>query len=329
MKRRDALAVMAGMTAATAWGRPGAGAWQKSPDEMSLPELMKGIMPMMASIPVVAKPLASGLSVITGPGGNITALDGPDGLFLVDSFVPGHEAALLSAAGYTRTGKPLTLINTHWHFDHAGGNAVLGAAGAKIMAHTNTRTRLAAPQFMSDFAMQIPASAPVALPVVTFDDQATIYANGETVHLTHVPPAHTDSDIYIHYQNANVLQTGDLFTNGAYCNIDSASKGWVGGMIAAADLILGVVNAQTVIVPGHGPVGTKADLQAFRSMLAQARDQIEPMVEAGKTVDQVIAARPLAKLDPRWANGIFKGSHFATLVYNGLVKHREEVTKKG
>ena len=327
MQRRDALAVMAGMSAMTLWGRSGAGAWQQSTEDVPLPELMKNVGPMMDHIPVVAQPLATGLKLVTGPGGNITALDGPDGLFLVDSFVPGHVAALIAAVGKPEAGKPITLIDTHWHFDHAGGNAELGAMGAKILAHTNARARLATPQVMTDFNMKLPASPRVALPVVTIDDKATIYANGETIQLTHVPPAHTDGDIFIHYQNANVLQTGDLFTNGSYCNIDSSSRGWVGGMIAAIDIILPLVDAQTKIVPGHGPLGTKADLQAFQAMLAEAQARVEPMVVAGKTVDEVIAARPLAKLDPIWAKGIFKGSHFATLVYNGLVKHRAEVAQ--
>jgi len=331
MKRRDAIRSLAALAALTPWTTPTWAAPEdpKSPDDMTLPELVKSIGPMLDSIPVQAKPLAPGLMLVTGPGGNITALDGPEGLILVDSFVPGHESALLAAVGNPQGKKPITVINTHWHFDHAGGNAGLGQAGAKIMAHTNTRTRLGSPQEMVDMATQIPASPPVALPTVTFDDKATVYLNGETVQLTHVPPAHTDTDILIHYTRANVLQTGDLFFNGFYPNIDRSSRGWIGGMIAAADILLGLVDSKTTIVPGHGPVGTKADLQAFRSMLAEARDRIEPLVEAGKTVEQAIAAKPLAKLDETWAKGLFKGSHFTLLVFNGLVMHRQETAKKG
>ena len=157
---------------------------------------------------------------------------------------------------------------------------------------------------------------------MTLGDSATLFLNGEEIHLAHVAPAHTDGDIFIHYRKANVLQTGDLFTNGFYPNIDSSSGGWIGGMVAAADRILGIVNAKTKIIPGHGPLATRDDLKAARDMLAEARDKIEPLVEAGKTVDEAVAARPLASLDARWAKGFFKGSHFTRLVYSGLAKHR-------
>ena len=172
--------------------------------------------------------------------------------------------------------------------------------------------------------MKVPPSPAAALPVVTLGDSATLFLNGEEIHLAHVAPAHTDGDVFIHYRKANILQTGDLFSNGFYPNIDSSSGGWIGGMIAAADRILGIVDAKTRIIPGHGPVATRDDLKAVRDMLAEARDKIEPLVEAGKTVDEVVAARPLASLDARWGKGFFKGSHFTRLVYSGLAKHREK-----
>ena len=159
-------------------------------------------------------------------------------------------------------------------------------------------------------------------------DSATLFLNGEEIHLQHVAPAHTDGDIFIHYRKANILQTGDLFSNGFFPNIDSSSGGWIGGMIAASDLILGIVDSKTRIVPGHGPMATRDDLKAARSMLAEARDKVEPLVEAGKSLDEAIAARPLAGLEPRWGKGLFRGSHFTRLVYSGLVMHRESAAKR-
>ncbi len=317
MKRRDALKALAALTATSALGGIASGA-QAPGDDIPLPELVKMFGPMMDKIPIEVTGLAKGLSLVSGPGGNITALVGPDGIVMVDSFVPSRGADLAPVVRKLGAG-PITLINTHWHFDHTGGNVALAAVGAKILAHETVRTRLGSDQYMADFQMKIPPSPPAALPVVTIGDSATLFLNGEEIHLQHVKPAHTDGDIFLHFRKANILQTGDLFTNGAYPNIDSSSGGWIGGMIAAADLILGIVDARTRIVPGHGPVGTKDDLKAARNMLVEVRDKIEPLVQSGKTVDEAVAARPLASLDAKWAKGAFKGSHFTRIVYSGLI----------
>ena len=319
MKRRDALKVIGGLAAASA----SMGFQAPSADDIPLPDLFKNFGPMMDAVPIKVEPdaFAPGLGLITGPGGNITTLIGRDGLFVVDAFVPSRGVELVSLFEKLNA-RSITLINTHWHFDHAGGNAAFGAVGARIIAHDNTRKRLGADQYIADFGVKVPASPPVALPVTTFDADLTIHANGEEVHLSHFPDAHTDGDVFVHYKKANVLQTGDLFSNGFYPNIDSSSGGWIGGMIAAADRILTIVDARTKIVPGHGPLATRNDLKAARDMLQAAMNAIAPLVAAGKTVDEVVAARPLAKLDAKWANGAFKGSHFARIVYSGLAKRK-------
>jgi cyclase len=311
MHRRDALKAMAGLAATSALGGLARGE-QASGDDMPLPEMIRKLGPMMDTIPIEVSSLGTGLSLISGPGGNITALAGLNGIVMVDSFVPARGADLAATVRKLGSG-PITLINTHWHFDHTGGNAALAGSGAKILAHESVRARLGSEQYIADFDMKVPPSPAVAL-----------FLNGEEIHLAHVAPAHTDGDVFIHYRKANVLQTGDLFTNGFYPNIDSSSGGWIGGMIAAADRILGIVDAKTKIVPGHGPLATRDDLKAARDMLAEVRDKIAPLVEAGKTVDEVIAARPIASLDARWGKGFFKGSHFTRLVYSGLAKHREK-----
>ena len=321
------MKAMAGLVASSSLGGMARAARQSPGDDISLPELVSKIGPMMNSIPIEVKSLDGALSLITGPGGNITALTGPDGIVMVDSFVPDKGAELAPIVRKLGEG-PITLINTHWHFDHTGGNAALAGIGARIYAHETVRGRLGTEQYMADFELKIPPSPPAALPVIGLGESTTMFLNGEEIHLQHVAPAHTDGDVFIHYRKANVLQTGDLFSNGFYPNIDSASGGWIGGMVAAADVILKIVDARTKIVPGHGPMATRDDLKAARDMLAEARERIQPLVESGRTLEEAIAAKPLAPLDARWGRGLFKGSHFTRLVYSGLVKHKGEFAKR-
>jgi cyclase len=323
MKRRDALKTMAGLAATSVLGGVARAAQQAQDDDIPLPVAYRKIYPTFEKLPIEVSSLATGLSLIAGPGGNITGLVGPDGLLMVDAFLPSRSADLIRVVRKLGAG-PITLINTHWHFDHSGGNAALAEAGAKIVAHENTRTRLSSEQYVVDLQMRFPPPPAAALPVVTLGDSATFFLNGEEIHVAHAPSAHTDGDLFIHYRKANVLQTGDLFFNGLYPNIDSSSGGWIGGMIAASDVLLEIADAKTKIIPGHGALGTRDDLKAFRSMLAEARDKIEPLVRAGKTVDEAVAARPLASLNARWGKGSFKGSHFTRLVYSGLAKHHEK-----
>lgn len=322
MKRRDSLKAMAGLATASALGRmAGASELQGPGEDVTLPELIRQVGPMMNSIPIQVASLGGNLALISGPGGNITALTGPDGIVMVDSFVPAKGAELAPVVRKLAPG-PITLINTHWHFDHTGGNAALAGIGARILAHESVRGRLGSEQYMADFEMKIPPSPTSALPVVGLGESTTLYLNGEETQLQHVAPAHTDGDIFIHYRKADVLQTGDLFSNGFYPNIDSTAGGWITGMIAAADLILGLVGETTRIVPGHGAMATKADLKAFRSMLAEVRDKVAPLVDAGKTMNQAIATKPLASLEAQWGRGLFKGTHFTRLAYSGLAMHR-------
>jgi cyclase len=322
MKRRDALKAMATLAATSALGSFARGS-QGPGEDVPLPELVKGFGPYMAKVPIEVASLSPNLSMISGPGGNIAALVGPDGIVMVDSFVPSRASDLTPVVRKLGAG-PITLINSHWHFDHTGGNAAMAELGARIIAHEAVRPRLSTDQFLADFQMKVPPSPAAAWPVVSLGDSATLFLNGEEIHLSHVAPAHTDGDIFIHFRKANILHTGDLFSNGIYPNIDSSSGGWIGGMIAAADRILGIVDARTKIIPGHGPIATKDDLKASRAMLAEVRDKLEPLVAAGKTVDEVVAAKPLASLDARWGKGMLRGSHFTRIVYSGLAKYRSK-----
>ena len=260
-------------------------------DDSDPAALIAKMMPIMSKVPIEVVNIADGLDLIKGAGGNVAVLRGPDGLLVVDSQIPARGKEVLDTAKRIG-GKPVaTLINTHWHFDHAGGNEFFGRDGATIVATAVTRSRLSTDQYTEAFKMTTPASPPVALPTFTAD-QADFHVGGETVHLAAVPPAHTDGDLIVHFTAHDVIHTGDLFSNGFYPNIDASSRGWIGGMIAAADRILKLAGPNTKIIPGHGPIGSPADLAAFRAMLVTLHDRLAPMVDAGKTTEEAIAAKP-------------------------------------
>ncbi len=290
-------------------------------DDSDPAPLIAKMGPMMATIPIVANELAPGFHLIHGPGGNIAVLGGPDGLTVVDSGVPVRAAEILETVKRVG-GKPVSrLINTHWHFDHAGGNEVFALAGATIVATAATRRRLATDQYTEVFKLTTPASPAVALPTLTADE-AELHVGKELVHLTAVPPAHTDGDLIVHFKSLDVIHTGDLFSNGFYPNIDGSSLGWIGGMIAAADRILKLSGPKTRIIPGHGPMATPDQLAAFRKMLVTVHDRLAPMLDAGKTTQEAIAARPTSDLDATWGKGFFTGGMFTRVAYHGMAKHR-------
>jgi cyclase len=158
-------------------------------------------------------------------------------------------------------------------------------------------------------------------------DQADFHVGNETVHVVAVPPAHTDGDLIVHFTAHDVIHTGDLFSNGFYPNIDASSRGWIGGMIAAADRILKLAGPKTIIIPGHGPIGTPGDLAAFRGMLVTLHDRLAPLLDAGKTTNEVVASNPTGDLDATWAKGLFNGRMFTRIAYDGLVQHRTDPGK--
>jgi cyclase len=305
-------------------------AWGDAPanEDADLATFIGKIGPTMNKVPIEVSNLATGLDLIQGPGGNIAVLRGPDGLYVVDSAIPARSKEIFEAVKRVGGGAPVSvLINTHWHFDHAGGNEVFGRSGATIVATAATRKRLATDQYTEIFKLTTPASPAVALPLLTFD-QAEFHVGDETLRLVAVPPAHTDGDLIVHFTAHDLIHTGDLFSNGFYPNIDGSSRGWIGGMIAAADRILKLAGPKTKIIPGHGPIGTAADLAAFRKMLVTVHDRLAPMVDAGKSADEAAAARPTKDLDAIWAKGFFTGSMFTRVAYDGLVKHRESQSAK-
>jgi cyclase len=269
----------------------------------------------MGATPIVMSRLGANLVMLSGPGGSVAALHGPDGVVIVDTFVKPAWGALKQTLD--GIGGPLKLaIDTHWHFDHADNNDRVREAGAATLAHENTRTRLS--ESHDVLGMKFPASPPAALPTQTFKDSHTVYANGETLQLAYVKPAHTDTDIAIMFANANVLHMGDLFFNGFYPFIDASTGGNINGMIASADTALRLVNAQTKVIPGHGPLGDKASLGKYRDMMVTVRDRVQKLKSGGQTVEQVVAAKPTKDLDDPWGKGFMQPDFFVTIVYGTL-----------
>jgi cyclase len=267
------------------------------------------------TVRVRAVPVAEGLWMLTGRGGNVGVSAGEDGVFLVDDqYAPMTER--IRAAVATLSPRPIRFVfNTHWHGDHTGGNENLGRAGVLIVAHDNVRRRMSTEQFIEQLNDRVPASPRAALPVVTFSDDVTFWLNGDSVHAFHVDPAHTDGDALVHFQRANAIHMGDIFFNGAYPFVDTSSGGSLRGVIAACDRALAMANEGTRIIPGHGPLATRADLQRYRDVLATSLERVTAAVAAGKTLEQLKAERPLADFDATFGRGFINPDAFLELVF--------------
>lgn len=284
--------------------------WQQQPDRLAT------FRAQIGATPITPQQLADNLTMLSGPGGNVVVLHGADGLIMVDTFVapawPKLEESLKSLGGPVKT-----VINTHWHFDHVDNNAPLHAAGATVVAHENTKKRMGAPQHIEMLDLDFPASPAAALPQRVFKDAETVEldANGERLTVSHVAPAHTDTDAIVQFEHVNVLHAGDVFFNGRYPLVDGSTGGRVDGMIAASDRLLNLADASTKIVPGHGPLAAKPDLQRYRDMLATAADRVRKLKNSGKSLEESIAAKPLTDLDAAWGSGRYKGDDFVKIVY--------------
>ena len=264
--------------------------------------------------------VAEGVYMLSGRGGNIGLSVGEDGAFLIDDqYAPLTDK--IQAAIAAVTDKPVRfLVNTHWHGDHTGGNENIGKGGTIIVAHDNVRKRLAKGQYMKVFDANIPPAPPGALPVITFADGVTFHWNNETLEVLHSKSAHTDGDAVIYFKNANVVHVGDLFFNGIYPFIDAGSGGSLEGVIAGVDDVLGRIDDNTRVIPGHGPLGNKADLTAYRDMLVTIQGKMTKMMNEGKNMDEIVAAKPTADYDAKWGGGFLKPDQWVKIVYSVMPK---------
>jgi cyclase len=274
-----------------------------------------------AQDPIKATKLSEGLAVLMGDGGNVAVVISDGGLMMVDGGYAERSADLLQAVSTQVDSHPFRMVfNTHWHLDHVGCNETLGKTGAKIVAHANSKKWLSQKVTIEALSRVIEPLKPEGLPTQTFTKGGKLTFGKEKIEYGVVPPAHTDGDAYLFFPGPNVLHTGDLLFNGTYPFIDYSTGGWIGGMASACDTLLKVGDSQTRIIPGHGPMGTKTDLQASRDMLTAVHDRFEAMRKQGKTAKDVAAAAPTKDFDDRFSKGA-KPDQFLQIAYTGLLRH--------
>jgi len=271
-----------------------------------------------ATVQIQTQKLADNVFMLMGDGGNIGLSTGPSGSVLIDTEYAPLNAKILAAVRAAGGGDVKYVINTHWHGDHTGGNEPLGKAGALIIAHDNVLARMSTEQFMAAFDQHVPPAPAAARPVVTFPSRTTFHLNGDVVQIVHIANAHTDGDSIVQFTNANVIHTGDTYMKDVYPFIDVSSKGSIDGFIAAADAVLSRANANTKIIPGHGALANRSDLERFHDMLVTARGKIQALIDQGLSEDQVVAARPTAELDDPWGKGFMTPEQFVRFSYQSL-----------
>ena len=269
---------------------------------------------------ITAQKLNGSTYMLQGAGGNIGLSVGDDAVFVIDDqFAP--LAPKIKAAIARITPKPVQFVlNTHFHFDHTGGNEALGKDGALIVAHDNVRKRMSSDQLISFIGARQPTSPKVALPVITVAGELTFHINGEEVQAFHVPRAHTDGDLIVHFKGSDVVHMGDTFFNGSYPFIDASSGGSAEGVVAAADRVLGFATDKTQIIPGHGALANRAALLAYRNMLATITQRIQSLRREGKTDEQIRAAGPSAEFDAAFGGGFIKPEAFVVMMLGAVSK---------
>jgi glyoxylase-like metal-dependent hydrolase (beta-lactamase superfamily II) len=279
--------------------------------------------PDFSKVEIKTTDLGNKTYMLEGQGGNITVAVGTDGIIMVDTqFAPLHDKIKAAIAKIS----PLPVkyvINTHYHGDHTGGNALFHKEGATIVAQDNIRVRLAAGTTNGLTGNKTPPAEADAIPTQTYLVGGTkVSVGGRTAEVNHVMTAHTDGDSWVYFPDANVLALGDTFTRN-YPNLDWANGGTMDGMIAANERYLKAANDATKVVPGHGPLATKANIQEFHDMMVTARDRVKKLYDEGKTEEQVLALKPLADLDAKWggAQGLSTPATFLRNVYNSMRNH--------
>jgi len=270
------------------------------------------------SAPLKTIPLDNGIWVFTGDGGNVTAIVDDGSTLLIDSGLDSRVGELVDAS-FKATARPVTrLVNTHWHFDHTGGNVYLGSESVMIIAQENVRHRLSSVQNVPFIGLRDGHYPAQALPTKTYSSSMSLRQGGQQFTLVNYGPAHTDGDTIIYIAPANIAVVGDIFSNPFYPIIDLASNGSIDGIIDSLNEILVQTDEQTKIVPGHGPVATRSDLENYRDTLVQVRQRIKALVGAGRAIDEAVAAAPTKDFDAQWGRGYVSPDVFVRMVFTSL-----------
>jgi glyoxylase-like metal-dependent hydrolase (beta-lactamase superfamily II) len=267
---------------------------------------------------IVTQTVRGNISVLIGSGANIVVLSGDRGKFLVDAGISVSEAKVKTALNTISPTPIVYVVNTHWHWDHTDGNGWTQQSGATIIAHQNTLKHLSQATHVDDWNWTVLPLPVAARPTILVDNSTTFIFAGDTIHVDHYGPGHTDGDVSVYFEKANVLALGDTFWNGNYPFIDNQDGGNINDAIKWVDKAIGRSTNDTIVIPGHGPVGTRSQLIEFRNMLATVRDNVATLKQQGKSLDEVIAAKPSAAFDDQWGRFVIDPAHFIRLVYAGL-----------
>jgi glyoxylase-like metal-dependent hydrolase (beta-lactamase superfamily II) len=281
-------------------------------------DLVPTMIQAASTTSISVHPLRRNIAVLEGSGGNIAVLTGEDGKLLVDAGFSVSRKRIEAALDSISPDPIRHLINSHWHTDHTDGNDWLHSAGATITAQQNTSKHLSVMTRVEGWDWDFPARPVGALPTSTFDTRHEMRLNDTNITLQKYEPAHTDSDISVHFAEADILLVADTWWNGVYPFIDYSTGGSIDGQIRAAQQNVDPVTADTIIIPGHGPIGNRADLIEFRDMLLGIRDKVADLKRQGMTVFEVIAAKPTAAFDAKWGQFLITPSAFTGLVYQGV-----------
>jgi len=258
------------------------------------------------------------IAMLEGRGGNLGVCWGEDGVFLIDDQYAPLTPKILAAIAELSDQPVRFVLNTHWHGDHTGGNENMDGEGALLVSHANVRRRLAVDQFSAFFDRTTPALPDDALPVVTFTDSLTFHLNGQRLEVFHVPAAHTDGDGVVHFAGANVIHAGDIVFYGLYPYIDVSAGGGIDGVIAAVKTIINLCDDETTVIPGHGPVVGRTELQTYLAMLEGVREAVAAAMVGGTSLEDVQAAGPAAPWDAEWGQAWLTSDQFVELVYTSL-----------
>jgi len=256
--------------------------------------------------------------MLQGNGGNLAVFAGDDGILLVDDQYAPMSERIRAAVAAIHPGPLRFLINTHYHADHTEGNEEVAEPVTVVFAHDNVRQRLTADQFIAGIDSAMKAAPEGDLPVVTFNDRLTFHFNDETVTAYHSAQAHTDGDSIIHFPDSNVIHMGDVFFNGLYPLIDVNAGGSVQGLIEAVQFGLGLCRSGTQVIPGHGQLGNCTDLESYGQMLADTSKAVRELLDQGKSLEEIVAARPTQRFDQRYGQGFIKPDVYVKLLHTSL-----------